>query len=356
MELLQINFSSQNHQMVLAHDGAEALRCVQAQEPPFDVVLMDLQMPGMDGLAAARAIRVWERQLQRRPVPIVALSASVLEKDRSDATAAGMDGFASKPLDMARLQAEIARLLSLQVALKEARPPAPASAQPGLPDVTVDWASGIALWGRVDPLVAAIRRFLNEQLDLADRLRRALQRPGPEALIGLAHRVRGAAGNLGLQAVYRLASRLEGLAQEGAGQPQLLALIDQLHQALDAVARELRQRHPAAMPMAEAQGAASGEAPGQAQGHAWAQAEGDAAPQAGAPALPADARPWLERIVAALHSGELDGQAMQALVRMLTAEQLQPLQQALDNFDFERAQECAQQLQQQLPSNDGDRA
>ena len=356
LELLQINFSSQNHQMVLAHDGAEALRCVQAQEPPFDVVLMDLQMPGMDGLAAARAIRVWERQLQRRPVPIVALSASVLEKDRSDATAAGMDGFASKPLDMARLQAEIARLLSLQVALKEARPPAPASAQPGLPDVTVDWASGIALWGRVDPLVAAIRRFLNEQLDLADRLRRALQRPGPEALIGLAHRVRGAAGNLGLQAVYRLASRLEGLAQEGAGQPQLLALIDQLHQALDAVARELRQRHPAAMPMAEAQGAASGEAPGQAQGHAWAQAEGDAAPQAGAPALPADARPWLERIVAALHSGELDGQAMQALVRMLTAEQLQPLQQALDNFDFERAQECAQQLQQQLPSNDGDRA
>ena len=47
---------------------------------------------------------------------------------------------------------------------------------------------------------------------------------------------------------------------------------------------------------------------------------------------------------------------MQALVRMLTADQLQPLQQALDNFDFERAQECAQQLQQQLPSIDGDRA
>src|SRR5256885_10931108 len=65
---------------------------------------------------------------------------------------------------------------------------------------------------------------------------------------------------------------------------------------------------------------------------------------------------WLERIIAALQSGELDGQAMQALVRMLTAEQLQPLQQALDNFDFERAQECAQQLQQQLPSIDGDRA
>jgi exonuclease VII small subunit len=82
----------------------------------------------------------------------------------------------------------------------------------------------------------------------------------------------------------------------------------------------------------------------------------DAGPQGGASCLPADARPWLERIVAALQSGELDGQAMQALVRILTAEQLQPLQQALDNFDFERAQECAQQLQQQLPSIDGDRA
>src|SRR5256885_4533945 len=74
-------------------------------------------------------------------------------------------------------------------------------------------------------------RSLNEQLDLADRLRRALQRPGTEALVGLAHRVRGAAGNLGLQAVYRLASRLEGHAQDGAPQPQLLALIDQLQQA-----------------------------------------------------------------------------------------------------------------------------
>jgi HPt (histidine-containing phosphotransfer) domain-containing protein len=261
-----------------------------------------------------------------------------------------MDGFASKPLDMARLQAEIARLLSLQVALKEARPPAPASAQAGLPDVTVDWASGIALWGRVDPLVAAVRRFLNEQLDLADRLRRALQRPGTEALVGLAHRVRGAAGNLGLQAVYRLASRLEGHAQDGAPQPQLLALIDQLQQALDAVTQELRQRHPAAMPVAEVAGQAL---PG---GTAPAPPVADAGPQGGASCLPADARPWLERIVAALQSGELDGQAMQALVRMLTAEQLQPLQQALDNFDFERAQECAQQLQQQLPSIDGDRA
>ncbi len=345
LELLQINFSSQNHEVVPAHDGAEALRRVQAQEPPFDVVLMDLQMPGMDGLDAARAIRVWERQLQRRPVPIIALSASVLEKDRADASAAGMDGFASKPLDMARLQAEIARLLSLQAALKEARPPAPASAQPGLPDVTVDWASGIALWGRIDPLVSAIRRFLNEQLDLADRLRQAQQRPGAQALAGLAHRVRGAAGNLGLQAVYRLASRLEGQAQDGAPPQSLLQLIDQLEQALEAVARELRQRYPAAGLPAGGKGPGEGGGDGQAAGT-----------PAAMPLLPAAAGPWLERIIAALQSGELDGQAMQALLRILSTEQLQPLQQALDNFDFERAQDCALQLQKQLCSIEGDRA
>ncbi|MDR0227223.1 MAG: PAS domain S-box protein [Burkholderiaceae bacterium] len=347
LELLQINFSSQQHRIVLAHDGAEALRCVQAQEPPFDVVLMDLQMPGMDGLAAARAIRVWERQLQRRPVPIVALSASVLEKDRSDASAAGMDGFAAKPLDMVRLQAEIARLLSLQVALKDAKPPVPAGSQAGLPDVTVDWASGLALWGRVEPLVAAIRRFLNEQLDLADRLRRAQQRPGPEALVGLAHRVRGAAGNLGLQAVYRLASGLETQAQEEAEPQVLLAAIDQLQQALDAVTQELRQRYPAALQAVDGQGLAA-PVPSAATGRAPASAV--------AAELPEEARPWLDRIVAALQSGELDTQAMQAMLRIVPGAQLQGLQQALDNFDFERAQDCAQQLQRQLPSVDGVRA
>ena len=344
LELLQINFASQKHEIVLAPDGAEALRQVQTREPPFDIVLMDLQMPGMDGLAATRAIRAWERQQQRRPVPIIALSASVLEKDRADASAAGMDGFASKPLDMARLQAEMARLLSLQLALMQARPPAPATTPAGAADTTVDWASGMALWGRAESMVAAIRRFLAEQADLAPRLRSALQQPDPQALAGLAHRVRGAAGNLGLQAVYRLASRIEDQAQEQAPVESLQGLIDQVEQALDAVALELQRRDPAAAASASA-----------SPGPACAQ-PGTAGEAAAAPRLPASAGPWLERVIAALQNGELDTPAMQELAQVLSADLLQPLQQALDNFNFERAQDCALRLQQQLGPIDGDRA
>ncbi len=79
----------------------------------FDVVLMDLQMPGMDGLEATRRIRAFEQAQRRKAVPIIALSASVLEQDRRNARAAGMDGFASKPLEPARLFREMRRVLSL---------------------------------------------------------------------------------------------------------------------------------------------------------------------------------------------------------------------------------------------------
>ena len=82
---------------------------VVRHEAGFDVVLMDLQMPGMDGLEATRRIRAFEQAQRRKPVPVIALSASVLEQDRRNARAAGMDGFASKPLEPARLFREIAR-------------------------------------------------------------------------------------------------------------------------------------------------------------------------------------------------------------------------------------------------------
>jgi CheY-like chemotaxis protein len=81
-------------------DGAEALRQVQAA--PYDLVLMDVQMPQMDGIQATRAIRSLGGAVGR--LPIIAMTANVMQEDRAACEAAGMDGFVGKPLDRAQLQ------------------------------------------------------------------------------------------------------------------------------------------------------------------------------------------------------------------------------------------------------------
>jgi PAS domain S-box-containing protein len=89
-----------------ARDGSEALAAVAAAPQPFDLVLMDVQMPGMSGHEATREIR---RRPGGRGVPIVALTAAALVSERDQALAAGMDDFLTKPIDAERLQAALQR-------------------------------------------------------------------------------------------------------------------------------------------------------------------------------------------------------------------------------------------------------
>jgi CheY-like chemotaxis protein len=81
----------------VVHDGQQALARVQAGEV-FDVILMDLQMPVMDGYASTTAIRDWELRLNRARTPVIALTADAFEEDRQHCLAVGMDGFLTKPI------------------------------------------------------------------------------------------------------------------------------------------------------------------------------------------------------------------------------------------------------------------
>ncbi len=97
------------HSVTEAQDGLTALE--RLADGRFDVVLMDIQMPGMDGLAATRILRE-DPVLQRRGrVPVVALTAHVLAEDREQALAAGMDGYLAKPLELEDLRRELARVM-----------------------------------------------------------------------------------------------------------------------------------------------------------------------------------------------------------------------------------------------------
>jgi len=103
------------HDAVIADDGEQALQswlAVEADGAPFDLVLMDVQMPLLDGIAASRQIRTYEAERQSRRTPILALTANSLAEDRAACLAAGMDGFLVKPLDRDRLVGVLADITS----------------------------------------------------------------------------------------------------------------------------------------------------------------------------------------------------------------------------------------------------
>jgi len=95
--------------VVLAGDGAQALQRVAEAE--FDLVLMDCQMPVMDGLACTRALRERETRLQLRRLPVVAMTAASDDGARDDCRDAGMDDFLTKPVDQLQFAAVLARVM-----------------------------------------------------------------------------------------------------------------------------------------------------------------------------------------------------------------------------------------------------
>jgi CheY-like chemotaxis protein len=99
------------HQVVTAENGRIAVEVVQRE--PFDVVLMDVQMPEMDGIEATRTIRRWERFAGGR-VPIVALTAHAMRGDEVRCLECGMDGYLTKPIDRKQLQEHLARSLPVR--------------------------------------------------------------------------------------------------------------------------------------------------------------------------------------------------------------------------------------------------
>jgi signal transduction histidine kinase len=97
--------------LILVQDGQQALDYL-TQQGDVDLVLMDVQMPVMNGLQATEQIRYWEAGLDRAPVPIIALSADAYEKNRQDCRACGMNDFLAKPVDLAELRATLQAWLS----------------------------------------------------------------------------------------------------------------------------------------------------------------------------------------------------------------------------------------------------
>ncbi len=195
----------QGHVVELVANGREAVEAVRTRE--FDVVLMDVHMPGLDGLAATREIRRLEGERAR--IPIIALSASVLEGETEQCRAAGMDAHLAKPIDPAALAAALAR---------HAGAPGAAARGVGASAARVLDEEHLRLLldalGR--PQVAAlVERLPEDARPHRERLAAAGARGDLHEARHAAHALKGIAANLGLLAFAELSGAIEEACAAG---------------------------------------------------------------------------------------------------------------------------------------------
>lgn len=195
------------HEVLLAGTGAEALAILE--RTPVDLVLMDLQMPELSGLDAARRIRERERGAGRK-IPIIALTAHAMSEDRERCLEAGMDDYLAKPVGERDLYLAVERQLNRRAS--EGVGAAAAAASSGI----LDRERLLAQVRGDQAILAELFRLFEEQSDeLLARIRAALASRDRAMLIGAAHTLTGSAGNFHSGAVVESARLLEAHAKNG---------------------------------------------------------------------------------------------------------------------------------------------
>src|SRR5580765_4336501 len=195
--------------VTVANNGREAVEMLSGPgQPPFDVVMMDLQMPEMDGYQATAKLRADPRLAA---LPIIAMTAHATVEERQRCLAAGMNDHVAKPIDPAALFEAVARFYTpAQDAPAPDRPSGPAP-QDDLPSIAgLDTNDGLSRVGGNRKLyVKLLRQFVEQQGGASDQVADALAK-GDHALAGrLAHTLTGVAGNIGAAGVQSAAAALE---------------------------------------------------------------------------------------------------------------------------------------------------
>ncbi len=202
-----------------------------ARPKDFGGVLMDIQMPVMNGYAAAREIR---KDVRFAELPIIAMTASTMAGDRDKALAAGMDDHVGKPIDVKELYEVLGRWVRVPEAQQSSEPQTSAGAQAATQEQSslaalpgVDTQSGLArVGGKLTVYRKILRQFAASEGDAPARIRSALEAGDRAAAQREAHTLRGVAGNIGAVDVQAAAQRLEAAIRDGLDTEALIRVLE----------------------------------------------------------------------------------------------------------------------------------
>jgi signal transduction histidine kinase/DNA-binding response OmpR family regulator/HPt (histidine-containing phosphotransfer) domain-containing protein/HAMP domain-containing protein len=221
LELLRSNGLT----VTLAGDGQQALE--KLREADFDGVLMDCQMPVMDGYTATRAIR---KNKKYRELPIIAMTANVMAGDREKAIEAGMNDHIGKPINVHAMFSTMAKWISPVSAAVEAVAPVdvkgsePAWNLPG-----IDERIGLSvIQGNVALYRKLLEKFYQAQQRFVREFRQLIADGSAEQAEREAHTLKGTAGNIGATTIQALAGKLEENVRSGVPEPELEQTLEQL--------------------------------------------------------------------------------------------------------------------------------
>ncbi len=222
--VLSLQLERASHQVQVVNNGQEALDILSRE--PFDLVLMDLQMPQMDGVRTTRLIRAREKAFGGR-VAIIAVTANSLPQERQRCLAAGMDDYLIKPVRAAELYAAIARVKGNDI---------PPTAATGTPSAG-GWQGALQAMGFSPAAQARLAQaFLGEVPGRMERLRQAIQSGNAAEVQLMAHALKGTLTVFSVQSAIAAAATLEELGRQqnlSASAGAMAALESEVQRLLD---------------------------------------------------------------------------------------------------------------------------
>lgn len=228
LKLIVRMLEKRGHKVTTSSNGLEAIEAYKKHR--FEIILMDVQMPEVDGFEATATIRELEKASGVH-VPIVAMTAHAMKGDRERCLGAGMDAYISKPIKAGEVFETMDRIVKNQ----ESQDRGTAVDVEG---AVIDYSAAIRhLEGDVDLLKEIAEMFLEESPALMDQMREAASRGDSKTLERAAHTIKGSVGNFAAKPAFEAAQRLEDIGREGK--------LDDVAEAYSILEREMEMLKPA---------------------------------------------------------------------------------------------------------------
>jgi len=218
-KVAQLQVNKLGYALHIVNNGQQAVEAIEAsrngQAPRYCAILMDCQMPVLDGFEATAAIRTAALQDDKR-IPIIAMTANAMQGDRDRCLAVGMDDYLSKPIKPDELRSILKQWVgSALVDMAPVLPDSPKSALPADDSPVIDFALLDDYFGD-DPevVVKLLTLFQSSTISLLGKLNDGIARRDTQTVYALAHELKGSCGNIGIERMAHITNRLETASAE----------------------------------------------------------------------------------------------------------------------------------------------